>query len=280
MAATLAASFSVVLASSAFAAPDAGVGNTSSNWAGYAVPAKAGQPYDLVTATWVEPALAVPCVFGSSGPSLSSVRTGFDGYGNATSEQVGTLQQCVPAGGPPFSPASPMVIKHAGFFQMVPGSAGLGTVFCNPEPPVTDVRCTGTFALKAGDKVTAAASYANGTFTFRLYNWRTHQTASGTAASTAPRTSAEAVVEAPVPAPLFNFGKVTFQHFHARAVDAADETGNHEGDNQTGDNGDNGDHGDGSDAKPVAITMQSGTVVRAVPGHQHEGSFTVTWKHA
>jgi len=276
----VAVAFSFVTATAAFAAPDNGTGGTSANWAGYAV---SGQSYNFVTATWVEPAMPVPCVFGSSGPSLGSFRTGFDGYGNGTSEQVGTLIECIP-NGPPSGATTPMVVKHAGFYQMVPGSPGFGVVFCNPEPPTTTKGCTGSFALKAGDRVTATASYANGTFTFGLYNHRTHQSATATAASTAPRTSAEAVVETPVPAPLTDFGKVTFQHFAAHTSDSSDEQGNHEGDNPTaGDNaGDNADQNDGENghSKPVAITMKAGTVVRAEPSHLHDGDFTVSWQHA
>jgi hypothetical protein len=261
MAVAVAAAFSFGSVVAAQAASDIGTGGTSANWAGYA---ETGQTYDLVTATWEEPAMPVPCVFGSTGPSLASFRTGFDGYGNANAEQVGTLIECIP-NAPPSGPNTPMVVKHAGFYQV--GNAGLGTVFCNPEPPAVTRGCTGSFALKAGDKVTATASFADGTFTFELHNWRTDESVTATATSAgATRTSAETVVESPLGGnpPLTNFGTVEFRHFHAKAEGAEDSEGN--------------DGEDGGD--PVAITMQKGTVVRATPSELDGNHFSVDWNHA
>jgi len=259
----LAAAFSFAATASVLAAPDMGTGSTSPNWAGYA---KTGHTYQWVTATWREPSMPVPCVFGTSGPSLAIIRVGFDGFDNATSEQVGTGIECIPAG-PGHDASTPMAVKHAGFYQVDPGAGPLGTVFCNPEDASPAKGCEGSFDLKAGDLVTGLAAFDNGTFTFTLFNWRTGERASATGTNAAAtRTSAEAVEEAPfgTHVPLTNFGEVTFEAFIAHA------------DNNDADTGDE-DHGQRSENQ--AITMVNGSV-RAEPGALHGSHFTVTWKHA
>ena len=255
----LATAFSFGAVASAYASPDNGSGGTSANWAGYA---KTGHTYKWVTATWTEPSMPVPCQFGSTGPSLAIIRVGFDGFGNKTSEQVGTGLECIPAG-PPSGASTPMVVKHAGFYQIDPAGGPLGTPFCNPEDASPAKGCVGSFDLKAGDVVTALASFDDGTFTFALFNWRTGETATATGTNAAAtRTSAEAVEEAPfgTHVPLTNFGEVSFNAFIAHAE-------NHEE-----------DRGQKSDAQ--AVTMVNGATVRAQPSDLHGSTFTVTWEHA
>jgi len=257
IAVAVAAAFSFGAAASAYAAPDMGKGDASANWAGVA---KTGHTYEWVQATYTEPSMPVPCEFGTSGPSLALVRVGFDGFGNGTSEQVGTGIECIPAG-KPNGPTTPMVVKHAGFFQVDPGANPLGTVFCNPEDDAPAKGCVGSFDLLAGDTVTASVSFADGTFTFSLFNERTGETATATGTSAAAtRTSAEAVVEAPfgTHVPLTNFESIGFEGFVAHAE-------NHEG---------------GQKSDNQAITMKNGATVRAEPGDLHGSTFTVTWDHA
>ena len=251
-AAVMAASFSVVLASGVLAAPDAGTGTTSTNWAGHAVQASSGSSFNFVTASWVEPAMAVACGSPGSSPSLATFSVGFDGYGNGTHEHVGTAMQCA---GPPG--ATPM-FKETAYYETCVGFT------CKT------VRLGPAFPLHAGDHILAAAYYADGNFTFVLHNTRTGQTFNATVAAAGDRTSAEAIVDDPVGpgvAPLLNFGKVTFLGFYAH---------------ETGD-----DHGDGEHANRswhstmVAITMMDPAGnVRAETTKGEGNHFTVTWKHS
>ncbi len=118
-------------------------------------------------------------------------------------------------------------------------------------------------------------SYADGAFTFTLRNSRTDQTFTNVDSSAgARRASAEAIVESPrvpcgavpgckgaptspVQAPLLNFGTVSYTHLH-------------EGRDQDGT----------GHPKALAITMTTGTTVRAAPSKVDGSHFTVTWNHA
>ena len=255
-AAVMAASFSVVLASGALAAPDAGTGTTSTNWAGHAVQASSGGSFNFVTASWVEPAMAVACGSPGSSPSVVTFSVGFDGYGtgSGTHEHVGTAMQCAPSGPPP----APVMFKQTAYYETCVGFT------CKT------VRLGPAFPLQAGDHIMAAAYFADGSYTFVLHNTRTGQTYNASVAAAGDRTSAEAIVDDPVGpgvAPLLNFGKVTFLGFYAH------ETGDDHGD---------GEHADRSwHSTMVAITMKDAAGnVRAETTKGEGNHFTVTWKHS
>ena len=253
MAVAVAAAFSFGTVAAAQAAPDNGTGGKSTNWAGYAVQAKPGQTFDSVTASWVEPAMAVACGSPGTNPSLVTFSAGLDGFGNGTQEHAGTAMQC--AGRPGTAPA----FKETAYYETCVG------LHC------TTVRLFGAFPLQAGDLITVEVTFADGAYTFTLQNDRTDQTFTATLADNGgTRTSAEAVVDVPVPAgtaPLLNFGKVTFEHFKAHADASGDENADSEGDDEDG------------HSKPVAITMSGPKGdVRAQPDARHGNHFSVDWK--
>ncbi|MEP7105772.1 MAG: G1 family glutamic endopeptidase, partial [Chloroflexota bacterium] len=144
----------MVLASGVLAAPDAGTSTTSTNWAGHAVQASPGNSFNFVTASWVEPAMAVACGSAGTNPSLATFSVGFDGYNNGTHEHVGTAILCAgPPGGAMF--------KETAYYETCLG------FHC------TTVRLGPAFPLMAGDHIMAAAYFADGKYTFVLHNTRT-----------------------------------------------------------------------------------------------------------
>jgi hypothetical protein len=258
MAAGVAAAFTVGAAGAVQASTDIGTGNTSKNWSGYALQAGTGQSFDRVSVSYVQPRGE-----GTCDPAHMGVVTfvaAFDGFGNGTSEQVGTALQCGPTG-PNHTP--PFAYSHIAFWEMDPGPNHF------VPPPL--------FAVHGGDSLTVSASYAAGTYTFTWVNHTTGQTYSTTAANTngSTRTSVEAVVQAVGPGgqlPMANFGKISFRDPDVHLVRA---NGDEQRDNQ-GDHENNG-KGDGH-GRFAAITMKTadGTADRAVPSFP----LAVTFKRA
>jgi hypothetical protein len=266
MAATLAASFSVVVASSAFASTDAGSGDTSKNWAGYALQAHPGQSFDKVSVSYVQPTGEGTCDKAHMG--VVTFVVAFDGFNNGTSEQAGTALQCSPTSR---TPGAPFAFQHIAIWEMDPGP----NHFVGPPQ----------FAVHGGDSLTVSITYAAGTYTFTWENHTTGQTYSKTTANTngSTRTSVEAIVQAVGPNgvfPMANFGKISFRDpdIHV-ARSPGDEQGDDQGDEQGNDDGDHENNGEGDGhGRFAAITMKTadGTADRAVPSFP----LAVTFKRA
>lgn len=248
MAVALAAAFSFGVVGAAQAAVDIGTGNTSRDWAGFAYQAGAGQSFDKVGASWTQPAGVGTCSPATGG--IVAFAVGFDGFGNATSEQAGTALQCSPNRS---LPGTPFQYQHIAFWEMDPGRPHF------IPPPM--------FGVNAGDEVHVTITFADGTYTFSFENGTTGQSYSATATNPgATNSSVELLAENPTGgmAPLANFGSVQFSHPDLHLVRANDQ----------GDRGHNGEHL----GQFAAITMQKADgTVQAEP---HFPSFSVAWTHA
>ncbi|HEX6348224.1 MAG TPA: G1 family glutamic endopeptidase [Candidatus Dormibacteraeota bacterium] len=256
-AAVIAAAFSFGAVASASAAPDAGTGSTSPNWAGYARTAPGGTAFDVVTASWVEPSAQGPAC-GQPGASMgiAAISVGLDGYGNQQQERVGTSFFCSPRGA-----------KSTAFYSVCPsGQACHDFQVGNPRSPWAGC----SVIPAAGDHITAAVYFRDGHFNFVFVDATQHAVCKAQADNAAPRSSAEATVDVPVPngaAPLINFGAVNFAGFFAHS----------DGDAQGEDEG-NHDQGE-ANGHTVAVSMTGPqSAVRAEPGKRHDSRFTVDWK--
>lgn len=169
----------------------------SLNWAGYAAAYQPPGSVSKVAGSWVEP--AVKCL--PTGTQLAAFWVGMDGWSSDTVEQTGTLAIC--QGG---------MVSYTAWWELYPTNA---------------IQEITTFAVKAGDHMTASVVYHSlkGTFTMNIKDL----TNGGAFSKTAPQapeyapyaneTSAECIIERPAgeigSGPIFffhlaNFGKVTF----------------------------------------------------------------------
>jgi hypothetical protein len=249
LAAAVATAFTVGAAGVAQAATDIGTGDTSKNWAGYALQAGADQSFDKARVSYIQPDGQGVCDPAHGG--IVAFAVAFDGFGNTTSEQAGTALQCSPNKS---KPGMPFEFQHIAFWEMDPGPPHF------VPPPV--------FAVNGGDSMTVTITYAAGTYTFKWENHTSGQSYTATSANTngSTRTSVEAIAESPVPggqAPLPNFGRISFRDPDVHLVrshgnDQSDEQGDHEN---------NGNANAYARGRFAAITMKTadGTADRAVP---------------
>ena len=258
MAAAVAAAFTADTAGVAQASTEIKTGDTSKNWAGYALQAGADQSFDQVSVSYVQPTGEGPC--DPAHRSIVTFVVAFDGFNNgATSEQAGTALQCGPSG----PTGAPYAFQHIAFWEMDPGTNHF------VAPPL--------FAVHGGDSLTVGVSYADGTYTFTWENHTTGQTYSTTAANTngSTRTSVEAVVQAVGPGgqlPMADFGKLSFRDPDVHLVRS-------HGNDQSDEQGDHENHGNAyARGRFAAITMKTadGTADRAVPSFP----LAVTFKRA
>jgi hypothetical protein len=147
----------------------------SYNWAGYAATSSAGQTTQSAGA-WTEP--SVKC---GTATTYAAFWIGIDGYGSSTVEQTGTLATC--SGGK---------ASYVAWWEMYPLNA---------------MQTISTMTVKAGDKISASATYSSGSFTLTITDGT--QSFTKTATQTASRASAECVAERPA---LSSGGSVTLSH--------------------------------------------------------------------
>ena len=118
---------------------------TSTNWAGYAVPASAGA-VSRVRGYWV-----VPAVTCSSGDQYSAVWIGIDGYNSSSVEQTGTEQDCAGA-----------TARYSAWYEMYPAlPTTLGMTIHPGDRMAADVlaRGSGTFTLQI-ENLTSGAKFS------------------------------------------------------------------------------------------------------------------------
>jgi len=173
--------------------------SSSTNWSGYDF-------FNVSNVQSVQGSWTVPSVSASKNNTYSATWVGIDGDGSSTVEQCGTAQDFV--GGKP---------QYYAWYEIYP----------NPS-----VNLPSSYAVKAGDLITASVSYQlNGTFLLNMsssagWTFSITQSAPG-----AKRSSAEWIEEAPSNGigqvlPLANFGTASFSSCQATINGVSSGLGN------------------------------------------------------
>lgn len=220
---------------------------SSTNWAGYAVPAAKGSVTN-VTGSWVQP--TATCSSGKTG--YASFWVGIDGYSSRSVEQTGTDSDC--------SGSTPV---YYAWYEFYP----------NPSHQITSL------TISPGDTIAAQVLYlGSGKFKVTLTDHTTGHAFSTTASvRKAARSSAEWIAEAPSSTsgilPLANFGTVSFGY----------DTTSVSGTNDATIGGTTADIGSFSAAVAINMVSQSNTstVKAQTSSLSTDGtSFSVAWKSA
>lgn len=212
---------------------------SSTNWSGYAA---YNATFSDVKASWTQPAASCP----SRSRTYAAFWVGLDGYNSNSVEQIGTDSDCAGTNKP----------VYYGWYEMYP--AGMVTL-------------SSTYAVRAGDSMSAEVSVSGTTYTLTLHNGTRGWTYTTTQTSTtAQNSSAEWVAEAPSSCfiiwcsvlPLTNFGTVSFTGAAATANSNAGTISSFTND-------------------AVVMTTSNGTV-KAMPSVLANGgaSFGDTWHHS
>jgi hypothetical protein len=162
----------------------------ASTWSGYV---DQGATFTDVVATWIQP--AITCTVPTA---RASFWIGFDGFGNGTVEQVGTIGTCAGAGQP---------VVYRGWWEMVASSGNRGG-----EP----------IAVAAGDRVVASVRYRSGSYVLDVRDATSgaHFKVTKPCTVVCARSMAEWIVERPGSGtyPLARYGKFDFTGATAKAV--------------------------------------------------------------
>ena len=210
----------------------------STNWSGYAA---YNATFTDVTASWTQP--AATC--SSSGRTYAAFWVGLDGYNSNSVEQIGTDSDCAGKNRP----------VYYGWYEMYPAGS---------------VTLSSSYAVGAGDSMSAEVKVSGTTYTLTLHNGTRGWTYATTQASTsAQNSSAEWVAEAPSSCfivwcsvlPLTNFGTVNFNGAAATTNSTTGTISNFTNDT-------------------IVMSTKSGTV-KASPSALTNGgaSFADTWHH-
>jgi len=161
-----------------------------STWSGYV---DQGATFTDVVATWIQPTLT--CTVPTA---RASFWIGFDGFGNGTVEQVGTIGTCMGAGRP---------VVYRGWWEMVASSGNRG------EEPI---------AVAPGDRIVASVRYRGGAYVLDVRDATSgaHFKVTKTCTVVCARSMAEWIVERPGSGkyPLARYGTIGFTGAAAKAV--------------------------------------------------------------
>ena len=147
------------------AAASAAQNKNFQTWSGYIAE---GATFAGISAQWVQPAVTCPAK-----NARASIWVGFDGDGNGTVEQVGTIAMCASAGATP---------TYRAWWEMFSGSTSRGR---------TNV------PISPGDTISASVRYVRGKYELKVRDETNghHISTTKSCTSTCERSSAEWIVE-------------------------------------------------------------------------------------
>lgn len=155
---------------------------TSNVWSGYVA---TGATFTSVVASWIQPNVTCPVA-----NARASFWVGFDGAGNGTVEQDGTIAVCTAVNSPP---------TYRAWWEMITKSGKRGK-----EP----------FTISPGDVIVASVRYDGGTYALEVQDLTSGRTLNSnqTCTPACSRSSAEWIAERPGSGkyPLAEYGAVTF----------------------------------------------------------------------
>ncbi|MGP6159402.1 MAG: G1 family glutamic endopeptidase [Vulcanimicrobiaceae bacterium] len=156
---------------------------SANTWSGYVVK---GATFRSVTARWIQPTATCP-VAGAR----ASFWVGFDGFGDGTVEQVGTIAECSVSGG---------AVVYKAWWEMVASTGNRGSE---------------NFAVAPGDSIDASVRYTGAGYRLEVRDVTSgrHFVVLKTCTTVCQRSMAEWIVERPGSGkyPLADYGTITFR---------------------------------------------------------------------